>query len=181
MAVLSRPTDLHQPSGGHSYTCSQNTGPTYKFHVGHDLWQTSLGKSRPMPLAALFAQSGHPKTRYLGAMTDVTRILSQIESGDPSAADLLLPLVYEELRKVAAAKMVHEKPGQSRALRCRTRGVPAWHLDRRHRRPCVCMTDHPASWNCGGETRIAPFVNVTNRCGRVPGRHRWDSDNSSRQ
>ena len=46
-------------------------------------------------------------------MSDVTRILSQIESGDPSAAEQLLPLVYEELRKLAAAKMGKEKPGQT--------------------------------------------------------------------
>src|SRR5262245_32153882 len=46
-------------------------------------------------------------------MNDVTLILSQIESGDPSAADELLPLVYEELRKLAAAKMAHEQPGQT--------------------------------------------------------------------
>lgn len=46
-------------------------------------------------------------------MSDVTRILSQIESGDPSAADQLLPLVYEELRKLAAAKLAHENPGQT--------------------------------------------------------------------
>ena len=46
-------------------------------------------------------------------MSDVTRILSQIESGDPSAAEQLLPLVYEELRKLAAAKMAQEKPGQT--------------------------------------------------------------------
>ncbi|TWU28369.1 ECF-type sigma factor [Bythopirellula polymerisocia] len=46
-------------------------------------------------------------------MTDVTQILSQIESGDPSAADQLLPLVYGELRKLAAAKLAHEKPGQT--------------------------------------------------------------------
>src|SRR6185436_17388568 len=46
-------------------------------------------------------------------MTDVTQILSQIESGDPSAAEQLLPLVYEELRKLAAAKLVQEKPGQT--------------------------------------------------------------------
>lgn len=46
-------------------------------------------------------------------MTDVTRILSQIEQGDPSAAEQLLPLVYEELRKLAAQKMAHEKPGQT--------------------------------------------------------------------
>src|SRR5436189_1949824 len=46
-------------------------------------------------------------------MSDVTRILSQIESGDPSAAEQLLPLVYEELRKLAAQKMAEEKPGQT--------------------------------------------------------------------
>jgi len=46
-------------------------------------------------------------------MSDVTQILSQIESGDPSAADQLLPLVYNELRKLAAQKMAQEKPGQT--------------------------------------------------------------------
>ena len=46
-------------------------------------------------------------------MSDVTRILSQIESGDPKAAEQLLPLVYDELRKLAAAKMAQEKPGQT--------------------------------------------------------------------
>lgn len=46
-------------------------------------------------------------------MTDVTRILSQIESGDPSAAEQLLPLVYDELRKLAAHKMAQENPGQT--------------------------------------------------------------------
>src|SRR5436190_19159813 len=46
-------------------------------------------------------------------MSDVTRILSQIEQGDPSAADQLLPLVYDELRRLAASKLVQEKPGQT--------------------------------------------------------------------
>ena len=46
-------------------------------------------------------------------MSDVTRILSQIESGDPSAAEQLLPLVYEELRKLAAVRLAQEKPGQT--------------------------------------------------------------------
>jgi RNA polymerase sigma factor (TIGR02999 family) len=49
----------------------------------------------------------------LAAMSDVTRILSQIESGDPAAAEQLLPLVYDELRKLAAAKLAQEKPGQT--------------------------------------------------------------------
>jgi RNA polymerase sigma factor (TIGR02999 family) len=46
-------------------------------------------------------------------MTNVTQILSQIEQGDPSAAQQLLPLVYNELRKLAAARLMQEKPGQT--------------------------------------------------------------------
>jgi RNA polymerase sigma factor (TIGR02999 family) len=46
-------------------------------------------------------------------MTDVTRILNAIEQGDTRAADELLPLVYEELRLLAAQKMSQEKPGQT--------------------------------------------------------------------
>lgn len=46
-------------------------------------------------------------------MTDVTRILSAIEHGDPHAAEQLLPLVYDELRKLAAERMANERPGQT--------------------------------------------------------------------
>jgi RNA polymerase sigma factor (TIGR02999 family) len=46
-------------------------------------------------------------------MTDVTRILSAIERGDPHAAEQLLPLVYEELRRLAAQRLAQEKPGQT--------------------------------------------------------------------
>ena len=46
-------------------------------------------------------------------MTDVTRILTAIVQGDIKAADKLLPLVYEELRRLAAHKMSHESPGQT--------------------------------------------------------------------
>ena len=46
-------------------------------------------------------------------MSDVTRILESIEHGDPKAADRLLPLVYEELRKLAASKMANEAPNQT--------------------------------------------------------------------
>jgi RNA polymerase sigma factor (TIGR02999 family) len=46
-------------------------------------------------------------------MADVTQILSQIESGDPTAAEQLLPLVYEELRKLAAHRLANEDPGQT--------------------------------------------------------------------
>jgi RNA polymerase sigma factor (TIGR02999 family) len=46
-------------------------------------------------------------------MSEVTRILSQIEAGDPAAAEQLLPLVYHELRKLAAAKIAQEQPGHT--------------------------------------------------------------------
>src|SRR6202795_4542538 len=46
-------------------------------------------------------------------MSEVTRILSAIKQGDPLAAELLLPLVYDELRQLAAQKMAHEQPGQT--------------------------------------------------------------------
>jgi RNA polymerase sigma factor (TIGR02999 family) len=46
-------------------------------------------------------------------MSQVTCILSAIEQGDPSAAGQLLPLVYDELRKLATRKLAHEKPGQT--------------------------------------------------------------------
>lgn len=49
----------------------------------------------------------------IGVMSDVTQILSQLENGDPSSSDNLLPLVYEELRKLAAARLAHEKSGQT--------------------------------------------------------------------
>jgi hypothetical protein len=50
-------------------------------------------------------------------MSEVTRILSAIEQGDPRAADQLLPLVYDELRRLAAQKLAQEKPGQTRECR----------------------------------------------------------------
>jgi len=46
-------------------------------------------------------------------VSEVTQILERVEQGDPQAADQLLPVVYEELRKLAAAKMAREKPGQT--------------------------------------------------------------------
>ena len=46
-------------------------------------------------------------------MNDVTRILSAVEGGDPEAAERLLPLVYDELRKLAASRLAQERPGQT--------------------------------------------------------------------
>src|SRR6476661_1973839 len=49
----------------------------------------------------------------LGIVADVTQILNAVEAGDPRAAAELLPLVYDELRKLAAARLTEEKPGQT--------------------------------------------------------------------
>lgn len=46
-------------------------------------------------------------------MSDVTRVLAAIEAGDSAASEKLLPLVYDELRKLAATKLAHERPGQT--------------------------------------------------------------------
>ena len=46
-------------------------------------------------------------------MNDVTQLLAAVDQGDPRAAEQLLPLVYDELRKLAAARLAHEKPGQT--------------------------------------------------------------------
>src|SRR5437868_4541327 len=46
-------------------------------------------------------------------MSEVTQILNAIDAGDAHAAEQLLPLVYDELRRLAAAKLAHEKPGQT--------------------------------------------------------------------
>jgi RNA polymerase sigma factor (TIGR02999 family) len=57
-------------------------------------------------------QSAGPAV-ILQRVSDVTHILSAIEQGDPTAAEQLLPLVYEELRKLAAQKLAQERPGQT--------------------------------------------------------------------
>lgn len=54
-----------------------------------------------------------PLAAYDPAMCDVTQILGQIEAGDPRAAEQLLPLVYDELRRLAAQKIAQERPGHT--------------------------------------------------------------------
>ena len=71
------------------------------------------------PLRARPSGSGAPAARALGAagsgltMDAITQVLNAIEQGDPHAAEQLLPLVYEELRKLATERMAQEKPGQT--------------------------------------------------------------------
>src|SRR5205823_1409418 len=67
---------------------------------------------RPSGLAS-GASSGRGGPRRMRPMNDVTRILAAIEQGDPRVAEQLLPLVYDELRTLAARKLGREKPGQT--------------------------------------------------------------------
>ena len=73
-------------------------------------------------------------------MSDVTQLLSAIDAGDPKAADQLLPLVYEELRKLAMAKMAQEKPGQT--LQATALVHEAWLR--------LAGTDEHKAWNSRG-------------------------------
>ena len=73
-------------------------------------------------------------------MSDVTQLLHAIDTGDPKAADRLLPLVYEELRKLAAAKMAQEKPGQT--LQATALVHEAWLR--------LAGADDPTAWNSRG-------------------------------
>jgi RNA polymerase sigma factor (TIGR02999 family) len=59
------------------------------------------------------AEIAQSRDDIIDFMTDVTQILSRIESGDPTAAEQLLPLIYNELRHLAAQKLTQEKPGQT--------------------------------------------------------------------
>jgi RNA polymerase sigma factor (TIGR02999 family) len=61
----------------------------------------------------MILQKQAPADLSSSTMTDVTGILAAIEQGDPSAAGLLLPLVYDELRQLAAQRLAQEKPGQT--------------------------------------------------------------------
>jgi RNA polymerase sigma factor (TIGR02999 family) len=65
------------------------------------------------PSDRLTIAHGHVNRYARPSMSEVTRILSAIEQGDPHAAEQLLPLVYDELRKLAAQKLAQEKPGQT--------------------------------------------------------------------
>src|SRR4029079_16870262 len=60
-------------------------------------------------------ETPHSKSKRPGCavMKDVSRLLNDIEQGDPHAAEQLLPLIYDELRKLAAQKLAQEKPGQT--------------------------------------------------------------------
>jgi hypothetical protein len=85
-------------------------------------WRTN---ARVVIFASYFIR-GYPEP----LMSEVTRILSAIEQGDPHAAEQLLPLVYEELRRLAAQKLAQEKPERGRVPRAEAYVADTDHLRR---------------------------------------------------
>src|SRR5262249_12469166 len=102
----------------------------------------------PLPPVASLASAGNARgflrcataRGIVTGMTEVTQILSAIEHGDPSAAGKLLPLVYDELRQLAARKLAHERPGQPL-------DPPAWAREAFLR---LVDTDEAQRWDSGG-------------------------------
>ena len=82
-------------------------------------------------------------------MSDVTQILSAIEQGDPHAAERLLPLVYDELRKLAAQKLAHESPGQTLEATALVHEAYLRLVARPQRERGESVPDEPA-WNSRG-------------------------------
>src|ERR1035441_10302788 len=73
---------------------------------------TPLLQDVPMEAEQIFWQAA-PRSDTLCCVSDVTRMIEAIQQGDPKAADELLPLVYEELRRLAASKMANEAAGNT--------------------------------------------------------------------
>ena len=120
-------------------------------------------------------------------MCDVTRILGKIEAGDPSAAEQLLPLVYEELRKLAAAKMAQEKPGQTLQATALVHEAyirlvdveKAQHWDSRGALLCCCRRGDAADSGGTGTPKSRPGSRRrTSACGaaRCGSGDRWSVD-----
>ena len=82
---------------------------------GHFTELRGVGADSPLVEAApvVFALSRRAPVRRLAAVSELTRILDRVQTGEVKAAEDLLPLVYQELRTLAAAKMAHEAPGQT--------------------------------------------------------------------
>ena len=87
--------------------------------------------------------------RDLLHMSDITRILNSIEQGDPRAADELLPLIYAELRRLAAAKMAREQPEHTLQATALVHG-------QRTRRPHAGYRLFRASFKANSKSRSTP-------------------------
>jgi RNA polymerase sigma factor (TIGR02999 family) len=86
---------------------------TRRHLVGVQKLRSLLDESNSGPLWASLGLISFPDLALVIIVGDFTLIFNAVQHGDPKAAEELLPLVYEELRRLAAAKMAHEAPGQT--------------------------------------------------------------------
>src|SRR5262245_61336514 len=99
-----------------TYSCNARKSPRRKEGISPTpapVWLPNLTTRYPLRFDCLPGETSRVPRGKLSGMSEVTRILSAIEQGDPSAAEQLLPLVYEELRQFAALRLAQEKPGQT--------------------------------------------------------------------
>ena len=89
---------------------SRHSGPS---SLRIDVWQPPVPSSPGRSGVHWFPPPVHPRRGILTSVPDVTEVLNAIQRGDRQAAAELLPLVYDELRKLAAARLAVEKPGQT--------------------------------------------------------------------
>src|SRR6516225_6940717 len=113
-----------------------------------------------MRVCVSIARSGHchPEVDTIKTMNEVTSLLSAIEQGEPKAAEQLLPLVYDELRKLAALKLAQEKPGQTLQRRpWFTRRTFGWSTRMRSSTGTAgAISSQPLPRRCGGSSSKAP-------------------------
>jgi hypothetical protein len=93
--------------------CPQITKAKERHVANGPVWLPQLTTRCPLRFDCLPGETSRLSRGKLACMSDVTQILSAIEQGDPHAAEQLLPLVYDELRRLAAGKLAQERPGQT--------------------------------------------------------------------
>ena len=93
--------------------CGENLAPSRQAAKKKSLRSSRLRASYPTKTWRLSGFAREPNFPYPHRVADVTRILQSIEHGDPKAAAALLPLVYDELRRLANYRMANEGPGQT--------------------------------------------------------------------
>ena len=106
-------------------------------------------------------------------MNDVTRILTAIEQGDPQAAEQLLPLVYDELRRLAAQKLAQEKPGQTLQATALVHEAYLRLVDAEPKSGAgtvAAISLPPLPRRCGGSSLTSPRQEACRSTGRPPPR-----------
>src|SRR5262245_20358542 len=99
-----------------TYSCNARKSPRRKAGISPTpapVWLPNLTTRCPLRFDCPPGETSRFPRGKLATMSEVTRILSAIEQGDPHAAEQLLPLLYNELRQLASQKLAQEAPGQT--------------------------------------------------------------------